>query len=322
MKCRGLGGLMINRKFVAQLILFGALSFLCFYFILTPSDSYDHTPSTIPYNTRTTDSKKISEPPSSSAEEASTPPHTAATLTRIEPSHRLEGLFIDHLEKLQQQLKQGDGEAGYILAKNLQGCSFAPVSEVQRDQIIQKVHDKGQDQDGQFISGSHRQQHFCQGIPLALRKQHGDYFRQAAELGFPPAISHHAKTNSSPIFDEQYDTLTGQAKKTFVFEHRKKLITQLEKGARGGDLESMTLLYEFAINDQYTNDGKPVDSIKAYAYMTVFLEFIDDPEIYEIYSQAHRGDLAKLTAQQIGAAEQISAEVIETIYRNGVIYRN
>lgn len=245
---------------------------------------------------------------------------TRKELTVKQVNHQLDGLLVEHIKALQEKLAKGDGEAGYILAKNLHRCLLTPRREQQIEEVTQQIYDAGEDEQGKFTTGLKKQFEFCQGIEQQTIMEYLDYYYQAAQLGFGPAISQYAQLNSAPIHDERYNRLSGAEKKAFVFEHRMQLIEMLEVGASGGDLNSMLTLYEFAINDQYTLDGKPVNRSKAYAYLTVYLELIDDHQLYDIYAQSQQRDLAKLTAQEIESATEISRKVIKEIYKNGILY--
>lgn len=305
-------------------LLLGVLLFAVFLFI---SNSKNEQTITVKISTSliSNDAEIISEPVQHEKAETKQSQSKPVVQTKeIErkayPSFKLDGKLVDHLEILSQQFENGDALSGYILARNLNHCFVTPLTQQAFDAVIQNVYDRGEDQSGEFIAGYTRAFEFCRGVSSGWRTRHRDILKQAALMGFAPAISQYAEMVGLPDRDEEFQQLAPSKRNAAIIRHRLKLTPLLESAAAGGDLKSMTILYRFYINGEYTQSNQPLDEVKAFAYLTVFLEFVEDPHYFKIFSQAKVNDLARLTPQQLNAADDISTEVIKQIYQNGAVF--
>ncbi|MBO9491901.1 hypothetical protein J7384_16190 [Endozoicomonas sp. G2_1] len=217
---------------------------------------------------------------------------------------KLTGELNHHLSQLYLASEQGDKQASYLLAKNLQFCLRAPSDQSSYQLAIERGQEQEFD-DRYFIELSQRYQ-YCQGISQNDRYRFVDYYRKAAEQGSVDAMVDYGGNYIEVLVQAHQSADTEKLSRQDILSIQQEYLTT---AAQYGRIDALAKLSDGLWQQKFGHN----DGVIALAYTDLLLNLTQDNELYNRHQWFKQRMLKQLSDDQIQQAQQLTEELSRKI---------
>ncbi|WP_155734408.1 hypothetical protein [Pseudoalteromonas luteoviolacea] len=273
------------------------------------------SPHSLLSNNNTTSPHEHIEPASVESETNALTNYSGQLTIMNKPQWKLPNNFYSVFTALKIAAKNGDAEAKYVIAMNLEYCLSAPLD----DTALQKKLDEYAS-DGYGTSSMDtviEQFNYCNYITQSERSQFFSYLEDAANSGSVAAQEHFSKIRPEFYMELQgYKSLVRDEyihKRDTYMEQRVSFLKQASLHGSEQALKYLSYLYH---SQQLSKNSLA----NAYALNKVIAQITDNSDTHNRYAKFEQSQYLQLTAEELDTAHEIYEHWISTIRANGTYY--
>ncbi|WP_155732809.1 hypothetical protein [Pseudoalteromonas luteoviolacea] len=231
------------------------------------------------------------------------------------PQWKLPNNFYSVFTALKIAAKNGDVEAKYIIAMNLEYCLSAPLD----DTALQKKLDEYAS-DGYGTSSMDtaiEQFNYCNYITQSERSQFFSYLEDAANSGSVAAQEHF--TRIRPDFYMEFQGFKSLSRDEYILKqdtYIEQRVSFLKQAGLHGSEQALKYLSYLYHSQQLSQNSLA----NAYALNKVIAQITDNSDTHNRYAKYEQSQYLQLTAEELDTAHEIYEHWISSIRANGTYY--
>ncbi|MBQ4810931.1 hypothetical protein J8M20_06265 [Pseudoalteromonas luteoviolacea] len=231
------------------------------------------------------------------------------------PQWKLPNNFYSVFTALKIAAENGDAEAKYVIAMNLEYCLFAPLD----DTALQKKLDEYAS-DGYGTSSMDtviEQFNYCNYISQSERSLFFSYLEDAANSGSVAAQAHFSKIR--PEFYMELQGYKSLARDEYIHKrdtYMEQRVSFLKQAGLHGSEQALKYLSYLYHSHQLSQNSLA----NAYALNKLIAQITDNSDTHNRYAKYEQNQYLQLTAEELDTANEIYERWISTIRANGTYY--